>query len=137
MSDFSWALRQTIYSMLTTPGITDVTTVSNIPLTEPTNSDFPFIIIGEGQLLPDDATATSGSDGGVVETIDLHVWSRTRSQKQTLEIASTIYDRFHGQSLTVSSRASALCWVRDRRIFPDPDGLTRHGVVTLEITHRS
>lgn len=138
MSDYSWPLRQALYTALTTPGISGVTTVSNIPLTEPDASDFPFVIIGEGQLVPDDAVKGDGvTDGGVSEFVDLHVWSRARSQKETLEIASTIYDRLHGQSLTVTGRTSALCWVRDRRFFTDPDGLTRHGVLSIEVIHRS
>jgi hypothetical protein len=34
-------------------------------------------------------------------------------------------------------RPSALAWVRTVRVITDPDGKTRHGIVSVEIIHRS
>lgn len=138
MTDYSWALQVAIRSALITPAMTGVQSVRDTPDTTPSDSDFPFIVIGESQEVPDDTVKTSGAgDGGVSEFIDLHVWSRYRGQKEAKEIAAAIYDRLHGSSLSVTGRVSALCWVRSRRIFTDTDGLTRHGVISIEVIHRS
>ena len=136
MSDYSLAVQGAIYTALTSPAISGVSFVVDNPVTEPAASDFPFIQIGNSDFTPDD-TDDGGGDGGLREFFDLHVWSRYRGQKEVKEIASTIYDRFHGATLTVTGRPSALSWVRNRLILDDPDGLTRHGIVTLEIDHRS
>lgn len=136
MSDYSFALQTAIYTALTSPAISGVSFVRDHPVTEPASSDFPFIHIGESQVVPDDTDDGSG-DGGVTETVDIHVWSRYRGQSEVKSISSTVYDRLHGASLTVTGRASALAWVRNRVVLNDPDGLTRHGIVTVEISHRS
>jgi len=138
MTDSSLAVQGAIRTALISPAITGIQSVRDTPDTTPTDSDFPFIHIGESQIIPDDTTNTaSGGDGGVSEFVDLHVWSRYRGQKEVKELAAVIYDRLHGASLTVTGRASALSWVRNRQVLTDTDGLTRHGVISLEIIHRS
>lgn len=136
MSDYSDALQEAIYDTLTDAPISGVQFVRDHPVTEPAGSDFPFIHIGESDYQPDD-TDDGGGDGGLREFITLHVWSRYRGQEEVKTISSTIYDRFHGVTLTVTGRASVISWVRSRIIQDDPDGLTRHGIITLEIDHRS
>lgn len=138
MTDYSWAVQQALYGKLTSPAITGVQSVRDTPNTKPSASDFPFVQIGESQSVPDDVVKASDTgDGGVSEFFDIHIWSRARGQKQTKELAAIVYDRLHGVSLTVSGRVSTLSWVRNRRVFDDPDGLTRHGVISLEVIHRS
>ena len=136
MTDSSFALQTAVYAALTTPALAEVSKVVDHPITDPQASDFPFVQIGDEDYQPDD-TDDGGGDGGVGEFITVHVWSRYRGKKQAKAICSEIYDRLHGASLTVTGRASALCWVRSRLILNDPDGLTRHGVVNIEIIHRS
>lgn len=131
MSDFSFAVQAAVFAALTaaSPAIAS----GRIYDDPPPDAAFPYVEIGEGQTIPDDASG----DGGVAETIDLHVWSTYRGQKEAKEIAARIYDTLHGVALTVPGRASALAWVRTRRIFRDPDGVTRHAVVSVEVIHRS
>lgn len=102
------------------------------------DSEFPYVQIGETDALPDDASTSAGTgDDGEVETVTLHVWSRYQGQKEVKNIMQQIKSLLHNQALTVSGRASALAYVRSRRNFTDPDGRTRHGVVSVEVIHRS
>ena len=100
---------------------------------------FPWIEIGDRQVIPDDTTSnTGGSDSGVSDFFDLHIWSRDYAGKKEVEdIIDGIHDRLHNISLAIEGRAGALSWMRNARILRDPDGVTHHGVVSLEIIHRS
>jgi len=132
MSDHSWNLQQTIYTLLTgeSPSIAGDRIYDDVPQ----NVTFPYVEIGDGQVIPDD---TSSADEGFSEFIDLHVWSRYRGKKEIKQIFGQIHAALHGVALSVTGRASALSWVRNVRQFLDPDGVTRHGVVTVEVIHRS
>jgi hypothetical protein len=104
----------------------------------PTPVAYPWIEIGDAQVMPDDTTsAAGGSDDGVSEFIDLHVWSDSAARAEMKRTVDAIHGRLHGQSLVIVGRASALSWVRSVRQVADPDGILRHAVVTVEIVHRS
>lgn len=107
----------------------------------PQTVDFPWIEIGDRQIIPDDTTSWSvagGSDAGVSDFFDLHVWSRAYAGKKEVEdIVDDVHSRLHEASLAVVGRASALAWVRSVRILRDPDGITNHGLISLEVVHRS
>lgn len=105
----------------------------------PQDVQFPWIEIGDRQVIPDDSTGpTDGSDSGVSDFFDLHVWSRDYAgKKQVEDIIDALHGALHGASMTIPGRASALAWVRNIRVLGDPDGKTCHGVITLEIIHRS
>lgn len=132
MTAYSWNLQKAIFSLLNgnSPTIVGGRIYDDVPQ----NATFPFIEIGESQGIPDD---TSLGDQGMSEFIDLHVWSRYRGKRQIKELMDDIHTALHGVSLTVTGRVSALSWVRNVRMFLEPDGMTRHGIVTIEVIHRS
>ena len=110
----------------------------------PDNVVFPYIAIGEGQQIDDDTGGSAGSgDNGVSEFFDLHIFSRitqdtgARGFKEVRQISDALHTALHGKALSITGRASALAWVRTVRMFREQDGLTRHGVVTVEIIHRT
>lgn len=126
-------VQKALYNILMVADISGVTQIRDNPIVVTTDSDFPFIEIGHSQTIADDA----GGDTGIEEYVDIHTWSRARGQKEIKEIMSAIYDALHHQSLAVSGRDTAFCWFDDGRVLDDPDGLTRHGVQTFKIIHRS
>lgn len=145
MSDASWELQKAIKTLLDAT-IPEVISGGRIydqapdaaAATDAPEGEFPFVLIGESDSIPADVSASSGAgDDGEAESITLHVWSRYRGQKEIKQIMQQIKDRLHGVSLTVTGRASALCFVRMRRSFLDPDGRTRHGILTVEVIHRN
>ena len=139
MAGFSFPTQRALYEALTSASIAG----GRIHDHAPSDVVFPYVEIGESQAIPDDTSAAGGDDDGVSETFTLHVWDRPnrtgghRGGKQVREILSSIYTVLHGAALTVSGRASALAWVRSDRVMRDPDGITVHGVVDVEIIHRS
>lgn len=126
-------VQKAVYLLLVAASITGVTEVRDKPIRKPSDSDFPFIEIGASQVVAADA----GGDTGIEEFIDIHCYSRSGGQKEIKQIMGAIYAALHHQSLTVSGRDTAFCWFDDGRTLGDPDGLTRHGVQTFRITHRS
>lgn len=130
MSDHHLNLQIAVYDALTGASVAGGRVYDDVP----DNATHPYVEIGPAQAIPDDV---SPGDGGMAETIDLHVWSRHQGQKEIKQVISDIYDALHGASLTVTGRASALAWVRTVRTILDPDGKTRHGIVSVEVIHRS
>jgi hypothetical protein len=130
MSDYVLAVMESIYSALTSasPQITGGRVYDHVPQ----DVTFPYVAIGTPDSVPDDTR----TDSGIRTAFDLHVYSQYRGQEEALQVMSQIYDVFHGVSLSVTGRTSGLAWVTGQRVLKDPDGLTTHGVVTVEITHR-
>lgn len=97
---------------------------------------FPYVEIGESDAVPAD---TSGSASpvkrGQDETITIHVWDRSTSQKTVKTIISQIRDALHDVALTVTGQARAHSQIRSDRVFRDPDGTTWHGVVECRVLH--
>lgn len=134
----SWELQKTVYAAISTPAIAGVVSVTDHENTKPSNGDYPYIEIGDAQAIPSDSSNSDGSsDTGKEEYIDIHTWSRYRGQKELKIIMGSIYDRLHLKSLSIVDRNSVLCVLDDERITDNPDGLTRHGIQTFKITHRS
>jgi hypothetical protein len=128
----SFAVQTAIRSVLVTASITGGRIV-DAPITKPQASDFPYVEIGDSQALDDTLSTREGSD----EYLTLHVWSRYRGQKEAKDIMAAIKVALDGAILTATGRTSAHAWVREGRIFADPDGLTQHGIVTVRIQHFS
>src|ERR1044071_4115412 len=132
--DASWKLQQRVFDLLNeSPALAGGKVYDNVPqavvsATAP-NSAFPYIAIGEMDAIPDDV---SPGDDGQSETLTLHVWSRHAGQMEVKQLMDAAKTRLHGVDLGVSGRASSIAWVRSMRNFLDPDGKTRHGVVSVE-----
>jgi hypothetical protein len=126
-------LQKAIFDAITAASISGVVQIRDRPISKPTSADFPFIEIGSAQIIPSDA----GGDTGVEEYIDIHTWSRASGQLQTKTIMASIYAALHGQTLTVSGRATAYCWLDSARLVGQPDGLTLGGIQTFRIHHRA
>jgi hypothetical protein len=131
MSDGSAALQTALYTLLTgaNPAICAGRIYDDVPQ-EPT---YPFVEIGDSQAIGDDVTCSEGKD----EFVTLHVWSREPSKKAVKDIIGQIHALVHDATLAVAGRASAHAWVRDSRTLNDPDGITRHGVVTIRVIHHA
>ena len=144
MSDASWNLQVAIFSLLknASPSIAGGRIYDDVPeaaeKADAPDTEFPYVAVGELDAIPDDVDASDGSrDDGVMETLTLHVWSRYRGQKEVKQIMQQIKNLLHDTKITVTDRSSALAEVTIMRSFIDQNGRTRHGVVTVEVTHRS
>lgn len=141
MSDHSSAVQKVLYATLTrAPAIAAGGFFDGVA---PADVAFPHGEIGPQETVPDDAStendAPDGDNGdeGLSDTFDLHLWSRYDGRAEIMRMVAEIHRRLHRKTLNVPERASAHSWVRSVRILLDDDGITRHGVVTVEIIHRS
>lgn len=123
----SAAVHIAIYDALVAAGVSGGRVYDDVPEV-PT---FPYTQIGVSQTITDDVTCRDGGD----EFLDLHVWSRQRGQVETKQIMDAIHVALHDQPLTVTGRDATLVRVDRTRTLEDPDGLTRHGVVTVRVHH--
>lgn len=130
-------MQQAIFALL--DGASPALAAGGIHDAVPDDVCFPHIVIGDWQGLPDDVTTEDGGhDDGIESYCDLHVWSRYRGKAEAQQIMGRIHALAHGSVLAVSGQTSVHVWVDAHRgPMDDPDGLTRHGIVTLKIISRS
>jgi hypothetical protein len=132
MASYSWDLQTAIYAALVGASIPGVSKIVDAKIADPKKADFPFIEIGEMQTIQDDVTCADGTQ----DVTDIHVWSRYRGQKQVKQTMGAVHDALHNTTLTVSGLSSCHAFVESERVITDPDGLTRHGVVTIRTYSR-
>lgn len=92
--------------------------------------EFPAITFGPSDYVPDDMDCISGR----VETLQIDCWVRDGSGRisPARALADKVKAALHGAYLSLDTHALALLTVAGVRAFMDADGLTGHGVVTLE-----
>ena len=88
---------------------------------------FPYVAIGEMQVLSDDVDCISGFE----VYLTIHVWSRAYGRVECREISSAIYDVLHEAELNLNGLAFVEVRLRDMTDLADPDGESTHGVVTF------
>jgi hypothetical protein len=129
MTSYAWDVQTAVYAVIVAASIPGIAKIVDAPITKPEVSDYPFIEIGAAQSIQDDADCFNGSE----EYIDVHVWSRYRGQKEVKKIMGEVHKALHNTSLVVPALASAFAFVEGSRVFSDPDGLTRHGVLNIRV----
>lgn len=98
----------------------------------------PYVVLGESNPVIADVQERLGVD----ELITLHIWdvpkgtgTHHRGQKRVKEVGAQIQTALHAEDLTADGRSKIFVTVRDMRVIDDPDGLTKHGVLTLRVQH--
>lgn len=94
----------------------------------PLNAQFPYITIGDEQIVDDGNTCDEGWE--VFSSV--HIWSRDNSgfQEAKLLLAQAVPAIVGITSIDGHQLISVE--VESTRIFRDPDGLTSHGVVSAK-----
>lgn len=94
----------------------------------PKNPAFPYITIGDDQITDD------GSDGECVDAQEIfstiHVWSRELGKIECKRINDAVRMALTAD-FAVEGFALTLAQFRDSRVLQDPDGITKHGIVTF------
>ncbi len=130
MSSNIFAVQQAVYAALISSAALNALVngriYDEVPVAEPT---YPYLSIGETITNRFDTKDWVGWD---IE-MTLHIWSRYRGKKETEQISAAVEDALHRQTLNVSGGSFVRMDVIQRMSFEDSDGLTRHGVVRLQI----
>lgn len=91
--------------------------------------DFPYVSFGPSDAVEDDADCITGR----VETIQIDCWSRYQGGfKEVKALADAVKKALHRYSGTLTVNALVEMTVQTIRCFRDPDGITSHGVVTVQ-----
>lgn len=90
----------------------------------PADAVFPYVTIGEAQVVPDFAECIDGSEVFPV----FHIWSRASGFTEAKKIAATIWAALSSATLTMTQNRCILL-ERDAlgdQAMRDPDGTTKH-----------
>lgn len=91
-------------------------------------SAYPFVSVGDDDIAV--AMDTDDSNGTELRT-RIHVWSRYAGTLELREIITDIYDLLHKQVLAVDGFIA--CDAQETVTVLDPDGKTRHAILTYRI----
>lgn len=91
----------------------------------PSSPTFPYVTIGDAQMLRDDASCLEG--GQVYLT--LHGWSRAVGFPEVRRVADAVVEALHLAPLTLATNRFISIMHTQTRTFRDSDGLTSHAVI--------
>lgn len=91
--------------------------------------DFPYITIGDISA----RDVSNAEISGVDYRLNIHIWSREAGHKQTADIIDVLYALLHNGSLSVSGKTLVAMRIFSSEIKLENDGLTRHGILKLQI----
>ena len=120
MSDPSLPLQKAMVTAMTAAGVTAYDQV-------PPGAAFPYVTVGDCQVLPDKADCIDGSE--VFPQVD--VWSRTTGYPETKRIATQVLAALDDAPLAVDGYHLVLFEFVELRFVRDPDGITRHGILNF------
>lgn len=90
-------------------------------------ASFPFVNIGDYQLLPEIAECTDAAE----TILTLHCWSREVGFPEVMRIAAAVTERLHDGAVPLENGTLQSLLLDSSRILRDPDGLTSHAVLTF------
>jgi hypothetical protein len=124
MSDASLALQCAIVTLLKADGPMTALVGPRIFDNVPASADFPYVTVGEDQVLPDLAQNYDGND--VITT--LHGWSRAIGFPEVKQIGAAINAALNAATFSLSGFRVVEFVQENTHYLRDPDGETRHGV---------
>ena len=93
----------------------------------PEGAAYPFIEFGPSDVVEDGADCIDSGE----HTLQLDVWSRAPGHVEAKRLVDAVKTCLHQREASLDDYALVEMTVDFRRVFDDPDGKTKHGVVTL------
>lgn len=95
------------------------------------NTAFPFVVVGDMDV----RDWSTDTEVGFESDFEIHVWSRYSGKKELSNIMSAVHNALNRQALTYESFSVLDILFDTMRTFLDPDGRTRHGIMTFTIRY--
>ena len=95
------------------------------------DSNFPYVVIGQDNLSPFDTKTKLGASA----LAQIDIWSRQNNLIEAKEVASAIYTALHYQPLTITDADHVVTMVESQVFSKDPDGHTKRGMVMVRIIY--
>jgi hypothetical protein len=92
---------------------------------------FPYVSFGPADMVEDDAECIRMAE----HTLQIDIWSRWQGGKrEAYRIADACKRALHRADLSLATNALVQISGASVRVFMDSDGITQHGVLTVEAT---
>lgn len=129
MNDPSLELQIALVALLKTPGALPVAVGDRVYDKVPLNAAYPYISLGEGQVLPDKADCIDGAE----VFVQIDVWSRGENFGEAKTIGKGVIAALDDQEdqISVEGFVVIVFELQSVQYLRDPDGLTRHGAITF------
>lgn len=95
----------------------------------PTNPQFPYLYVGDSQVLPDRFECIDGKE----IFVDIHAYSTDKGFSEVKRICAVIADLLNDANLTVVEHNCVDIYLSNERTFKDSPSLTKHGVLTFRV----
>ena len=122
-----WELQKAIVAALQAEPVLMAAIGGRIKQQASAGETYPYVNVGETQTLP----LRAGCVTAFEIFVTLHVWSDQPSFAEVKTISGLIATALDGADLAVSGHHLVSLQHRDTRTLRDPDGKSRHGVVTF------
>jgi hypothetical protein len=90
-------------------------------------NNFPYVTLGDSQVLPDKAECIDG----VEVFMQVDVWSRKVGYAETKQIVKNILNVLDDKPPALIGFVAVTFEIQDIRYMRDPDGITRHAALTF------
>lgn len=127
MSDPSLDVQGAIFAALKSTGALPAVVGGRVYDAAPATAVFPYITLGDGQVLPDKA----GCIDGVEMFLQIDAWSRATGYPEVKGIAKAIIAKLDDQPMDITGYQVVVFEHQETRYLRDPDGLTRHAAITF------
>ena len=125
MSDPSYELQQALYIAL--KGNVGPEVAGRVYDAVPTNAQFPYITLGDSQVLPDKADCIDGTE----HFPQIDVWSRAVGFPEAKTISKNILMVLDDNPPPMPGYVAVIFELESIHYLRDPDGLTRHVALTF------
>ncbi|MEQ1887566.1 MAG: DUF3168 domain-containing protein [Alphaproteobacteria bacterium] len=126
MTAAGWELQQVIFARL------DTLLAEPVYDHVPQNAPFPYVVVGDAAV----SAWGAGDLSGEQHALSIHIWSRYQGRKEMKQIMSSIMAALDGVALSLSGHQLVDLRFVFADEFPDPDGVSRHGLVRFRaVTH--
>lgn len=95
----------------------------------PESRTFPYVSFGSSDIVDDSAECIEAE----THTIQLDVWSRAVGKEECKNLVDGIKKALQRDEPVIADNAIVEMEVRFSQVVPDPDGLTTHGIIQVEI----
>ena len=106
---------------------------SDVPQPDDAGDDsaFPYVTFSVPNIAPFDAKDDNGGNA----VIQVDVWSRSTSRLARAAVYDLVYDALQKFDLVIVGANTITCNFISKTEFDDPDGLTKHGVISFRILY--
>ncbi len=97
--------------------------------TADTGKAFPYVSLGDTQVLPDKADCIDGTE----VFVQIDAWSTAPGYPEVKRIGAAIVDALDDQELTVEGYTAVVVQIQNIHYLRDPDGITRHAALSFRV----